>query len=151
MLLDLNLVLFLICHLIAIFLTQSYAGIIRYTSIEDGLRISYTTFIGSVLIAIVSYLNYWYTGSVIIPLSVLIILDGLNQNWSKQDWSDFLQPVLDDTYRGRFRVLMTCWPDWWSSIGELKNLEPKTKSSCKLNCGCSANGNNPVSVRSNNP
>ncbi|WP_141439905.1 hypothetical protein [Vreelandella titanicae] len=62
------------------------------------------------------------------PLSVLIILDGLNQNWSKQDWSDFLQPVLDDTYRGRFRVLMTCWPDWWSSIGELKNLEPKTKS-----------------------
>ena len=62
------------------------------------------------------------------PLSVLIILDGLNQNWSKRDWSDFLQPVLDDTYRGRFRVLMTCWPGWWSSIGELKNLEPKTKS-----------------------
>jgi FlaA1/EpsC-like NDP-sugar epimerase len=68
-----GLVLFLICHLIAIFLTQSYAGIIRYTSIEDGLRISYTTFIGTLLIAIVSYLNYWYTGSVIIPLSVLII------------------------------------------------------------------------------
>ena len=68
-----GLVLFSICHLLAIFLTQSYAGIIRYTSIEDGLRISYTTFIGTVLIAIVSYLNYWYTGSVIIPLSVLII------------------------------------------------------------------------------
>ena len=68
-----GLVLFLICHSLAIFLTQSYAGIIRYTSIEDGLRISYTTFIGSVLVAIVSYLNYWYTGSVIIPLSVLII------------------------------------------------------------------------------
>jgi FlaA1/EpsC-like NDP-sugar epimerase len=68
-----GLVLFSICHLLAIFLTQSYAGIIRYTSIEDGLRISYTTFIGTVLIAIVSYLNYWYTNSVIIPLSVLII------------------------------------------------------------------------------
>ncbi|WP_296623612.1 nucleoside-diphosphate sugar epimerase/dehydratase [Marivirga sp.] len=68
-----GLVLFSICHLLAIFLTQSYAGIIRYTSIEDGLRISYTTFIGTVLIAIVSYLNFWYTGSVIIPLSVLII------------------------------------------------------------------------------
>ena len=68
-----GLVLFSICHLLAIFLTQSYAGIIRYTSIEDGLRISYTTFIGTVLIAIISYLNYWYTGSVIIPLSVLII------------------------------------------------------------------------------
>ncbi|WNB18518.1 polysaccharide biosynthesis protein [Marivirga arenosa] len=68
-----GLVLFLICHLISIFLTQSYAGIIRYTSIEDGLRISYTTFIGTILIAIISYLNYWYRGSVIIPASVLII------------------------------------------------------------------------------
>ncbi|HET8861036.1 nucleoside-diphosphate sugar epimerase/dehydratase [Marivirga sp.] len=68
-----GLVLFTICHLLAIFLTQSYAGIIRYTSIEDGLRISYTTFIGTVLVAIVSYLNFWYTDSVIIPLSVLII------------------------------------------------------------------------------
>lgn len=68
-----GLVLFLICHLISILITQSYAGIIRYTSIEDGLRISYTTFIGTLLIAIVSYLNYWYQGSVIIPASVLII------------------------------------------------------------------------------
>jgi FlaA1/EpsC-like NDP-sugar epimerase len=68
-----GLVLFLICHLIAILITQSYAGIIRYTSIEDGLRISYTTFIGTLLIAIVSYLNYWYRGSVVIPASVLII------------------------------------------------------------------------------
>ncbi|MGJ3233523.1 polysaccharide biosynthesis protein [Marivirga sp.] len=68
-----GLVLFLICHLISILITQSYAGIIRYTSIEDGLRISYTTFIGTLLIAIVSYLNYWYRGSVIIPASVLII------------------------------------------------------------------------------
>jgi len=68
-----GLTLFLICHLIAIFITQSYAGIIRYTSIEDGLRISYTTFIGTILIAIVSYLNFWYRGGVIIPASVLII------------------------------------------------------------------------------
>lgn len=68
-----GLVLFFVCHLIAIFLTQSYAGIIRYTSLEDGLRISYTTFIGTMLVVIVSYLNYWYTGSVIVPMSVLII------------------------------------------------------------------------------
>ena len=68
-----GIILFIICHLLAIFLTQSYAGIIRYTSLEDGLRISYTTFIGTVLITIISYLNYWYTGSIVIPLSVLII------------------------------------------------------------------------------
>lgn len=68
-----GLVLFTICHLLAIFLTQSYAGIIRYTSLQDGLRISFTTLIGTFLSGVVSYINYFFNGSVVIPISVLII------------------------------------------------------------------------------
>lgn len=68
-----GLILFTICHLIAIFLTQSYSGIIRYTSLQDGLRITYTTVLGTFLSGVVSYTNYFYKGSVIIPVSVLII------------------------------------------------------------------------------
>ena len=52
-----GLILFTICHLLAILITQSYAGIIRYTSIQDGFRISYTTLIGAVLAGIVSYVH----------------------------------------------------------------------------------------------
>jgi len=68
-----GLLLFTICHLLAILLTQSYAGIIRYTSIQDGFRIVYTTFLGTVLSGLVSYIHYFYQGSIIIPVSVLII------------------------------------------------------------------------------
>jgi len=68
-----GLILFTICHLLSILMTQSYAGIIRYTSIQDGFRISYTTLIGTILAGIVSYVHYFYRGSIIIPLSVLII------------------------------------------------------------------------------
>ncbi len=68
-----GIVLFTICHLLAIFITQSYAGIIRYTSLQDGIRITYTTVLGTFLSGVVSYINYLYQGSVIIPLSVLII------------------------------------------------------------------------------
>lgn len=67
------------------------------------------------------------------PLPILLILDGLNQNWGKRDWSEFIQPMLDDSFRGRFRVLMTCWPDWWASIGALKNLRPEVKSQKVVN------------------
>lgn len=68
-----GIVLFTICHLLAIFLTQSYAGIIRYTSLQDGLRISFTTLLGAFLSGVVSYINYFFNGSVVIPISVLII------------------------------------------------------------------------------
>lgn len=65
--------LFIVCNLLSIFFTQSYAGIIRYTSIQDGVRIVYTTFLGTALSAIISTANYFYNGSIITPLSVLII------------------------------------------------------------------------------
>ncbi|GAA5022915.1 capsular polysaccharide biosynthesis protein [Marivirga lumbricoides] len=68
-----GIILYTICHLLAIFLTQSYAGIIRYTSLQDGLRISFTTLLGTLLSGVVSYTNYFFNGSVVIPISVLII------------------------------------------------------------------------------
>ncbi len=68
-----GLILFTICHLLAILITQSYAGIIRYTSMQDGFRIGFTTLIGTALSAAISYAHYFYKGSIIIPLSVLII------------------------------------------------------------------------------
>ncbi|UWR25546.1 hypothetical protein K3757_13915 [Sulfitobacter sp. S223] len=66
-------------------------------------------------------------------LPILLILDGLNQNFNKRDWVGFLQPLLADELDGRFRVLMTCWPDWWSSMGELLHLEPAPTSQSVVN------------------
>lgn len=64
---------FLVCNSVAILLTQSYAGIIRFTSMQDGWRIVYTATIGVVLtlIANLVYLNFYVVS--LIPLSVVII------------------------------------------------------------------------------
>ncbi|MER8658368.1 hypothetical protein [Mesorhizobium sp. M0847] len=35
----------------------------------------------------------------------ILVVDGLNQNWRKRDWSDFLQPLYDERWKGRFAVL----------------------------------------------
>lgn len=55
---------------------------------------------------------------------LLLIVDGLNQNWLKSDWAMFLQPLFEDGWRGRFGVLMTCWPSTWTALGELAPLTP---------------------------
>lgn len=71
-------------------------------------------------------LSLWNNSPETVP--VLVVLDGLNQNWSKRNWVDFLQPLLDDRNRIQFRVLATCWPDWWAGIGELESLVPSPKT-----------------------
>lgn len=69
-------------------------------------------------------LEAWGEASPSLP--ILLILDGLNQNWNRTDWANFLQPLFATSERGRFRVLMTCWPDWWHDrLGELAALEPQ--------------------------
>jgi hypothetical protein len=69
-------------------------------------------------------LEAWGEASPSLP--ILLILDGLNQNWNRTDWANFLQPLFATSERGRFRVLMTCWPDWWHDrLGELATLEPQ--------------------------
>lgn len=62
------------------------------------------------------------------PLPILIILDGLNQNWTKLDWAEFIQPLFAEDQRGRYRVLITCWPGWWIELGGLMRLEPPPRS-----------------------
>ncbi|CAN5484148.1 nucleoside-diphosphate sugar epimerase/dehydratase [soil metagenome] len=65
--------LYLGCGLLAILLTQSYSGIIRYTSIQDGWRIVYTTTIGVVIALIINLVHLRYFGYGMIPLGVIII------------------------------------------------------------------------------
>ncbi len=67
-------------------------------------------------------LSHWKKAAPRLP--ILIILDGLNQNWMRRDWADFLQPLIADDQRGRFRALMTCWPSWWEELGALSPLHP---------------------------
>lgn len=68
-----GLFIYLISNLVAIFIMQSYAGIIRYTSIQDGLRIFFTTSLGTLIAFIINYVCLTTIGAFIIPTSVLII------------------------------------------------------------------------------
>jgi FlaA1/EpsC-like NDP-sugar epimerase len=63
----------LLAGLIATLFTKSYAGIVRYTGIEDGMRIAYTTFLSLLLISGVNLVYYYNTDKNLIPYSVLFI------------------------------------------------------------------------------
>jgi len=54
-------------------LTRSYAGIVRYTGIQDAIRILLTVFLGSVSTFITSYIFFEITGRYLLPISVIII------------------------------------------------------------------------------
>lgn len=60
-------------NLVAIFLTQSYAGIIRYTNFEDGYRILMTTTIGVLASLTVNYLFLLISDIPIMSTSIWII------------------------------------------------------------------------------
>lgn len=53
--------------------SRSYAGIVRYTGIQDAGRILGTIFSGATLTFIVSFVNYELNGAYLIPISVIII------------------------------------------------------------------------------
>lgn len=53
--------------------TRSYAGIVRYTGMQDAGRILATIFLGTTLTFSVSYINYVLKGAYLIPVSVIII------------------------------------------------------------------------------
>ena len=57
---------------------------------------------------------------------ILVIIDGLNQNFLFRDWSDWAQPLLEEAVRDRYSLLVTCWPNWWKGeLLSLRNLEPE--------------------------
>lgn len=69
-------------------------------------------------------MRQWSKGDHEKPL-ILLIVDGLDQNWLKTDWSDFLQPLFDPQWRGLFTALMTCWPDHWRRLHDFADLAPR--------------------------
>ncbi len=65
-------------RLISFLISKIYAGIIRYTSTKDSLRISITIFVGSVALLLVSIIYSFYNnGILLIPYSIIIIDLGL--------------------------------------------------------------------------
>jgi FlaA1/EpsC-like NDP-sugar epimerase len=63
----------IICWLAATVTTNSYSGIVRYTGIEDGIRLAYTTFLCIALIGAFNLLYYYNVSKNLIPYSVLFI------------------------------------------------------------------------------
>ncbi len=59
--------------LLSILITRSYAGIVRYTGLQDAGRILLTVALASALTTIVNYLYYFQYGMIILPASVIII------------------------------------------------------------------------------
>ncbi len=59
---------------------------------------------------------------------ILILLDGLNENFSFLDWASWLQPLFEDRLGSMYRVIVSCWPNWWKdSLYRLANLAPSPR------------------------
>ena len=59
-------------------------------------------------------------------VNILILIDGLNENFRLTDWADWLQPLFEDGLHGMYRVVVSCWPNWWTgSLAGLADLTPK--------------------------
>jgi FlaA1/EpsC-like NDP-sugar epimerase len=63
----------LITRAVSFFIFKTYAGIIRYTSTRDVQRIVSTIFTGSVFLALLNPLTFYYTGIYAVPYSIIII------------------------------------------------------------------------------
>ena len=61
------------CGLLASLATKSYAGIVRYTGVDDGKRLLYTSLLSLVLSALVNLIFYYNNEKNLIPYSVLLI------------------------------------------------------------------------------
>lgn len=56
---------------------------------------------------------------------ILVLIDGLNENSNFINWAGWLQPLFEDYPIGKYRVVVSCWPDWWQrSLYRLANLAP---------------------------
>ncbi len=53
--------------------SKIYAGIIRYTSTKDALRIFWVNAIGSAILLVINFIHYKFTGLFLIPNSILAI------------------------------------------------------------------------------
>lgn len=61
--------------------------------------------------------------------SLLIVVDGLNQNWLVRNWSELLQPMFAREWKSKVSVLLTCRPDHWlHALSGLQDLAPQPAS-----------------------
>jgi len=65
--------LFALLGIIASFFTKSYAGIVRYTGLQDAARIFLTLTISGVIMVVINQVNFYIYGANLMPVSVLII------------------------------------------------------------------------------
>jgi FlaA1/EpsC-like NDP-sugar epimerase len=59
--------------LVSLLITKSYAGIVRYTGLEDGIRILYTTILSFTISGIINLVYHYNVDKNIVPYSVLFI------------------------------------------------------------------------------
>ena len=59
-------------------------------------------------------------------VEILVLLDGLNENFRFKEWANWLQPLFEDNLNKIYRVVVSCWANWWSeSLSGLRSLEPE--------------------------
>src|SRR5690606_40599860 len=63
----------LLAAIVATLVTKSYAGIVRYTGIQDGVRIIGTELLSIMIVMVVNLVYYYNFGRNIIPYSVVFI------------------------------------------------------------------------------
>ena len=61
-----------------------------------------------------------------IGVRILILVDGLNENFQFTNWADWYQPLFEEDLSDMYRVIVGCWSNWWrEQLAELANLTPK--------------------------
>lgn len=59
-------------------------------------------------------------------VQILVLVDGLNENFKFTEWADWFQPLFEDNLSGMYRIVVSCWPNWWNgSLAGLTNLTPQ--------------------------
>lgn len=70
---ELGIIVNIFAVLLAIGLTKSHAGIVRYTGLKDGLRLLYTLLLSLVFVSVLNLLFYYNAQRNLIPYSVILI------------------------------------------------------------------------------
>jgi len=68
-----GLLIYTLCGFLSIIATGSYRGIIRYTGLQDGVRIFFMLLLNVSLVASINFITYFTNGTFIIPFSVVFI------------------------------------------------------------------------------
>ncbi len=62
-----------VCLLLAVIITRSYAGIVRYTGLRDGVRLFYTLALSVLMATAVNMAYFYFNNENLIPYSVIFI------------------------------------------------------------------------------